>query len=112
MREIKFRAWDDKAKAMISADNLAFETYLPLWMQFKGSTLQFMQYTGLDDDSNKEIYEGDILYFEEESEFLGYVYFQDGCFYVSGVNEPLHEWNMACRVEGNIYEDAERYRRL
>lgn len=112
MKDIKFRAWNDEEKIMISADDLAFETYLPLWMQFKGSTLTFMQYTGLDDDYNNEIYDGDILYFEDESEFIGHVYFQDGCFWVSGVNELLNEWNKACRVEGNIYEDVEKYKQL
>lgn len=111
-RDIKFRAWDDKEKIMISADDLAFEEYAPLVELFKCSTLKFMQYTGFNDDSDQEIYEGDILYFEEEGEFLGYVYWLDGSYWVSGVEEVLVDWNKACRVAGNIYEDVERYKQL
>lgn len=125
MREIKFRAWDKEEARMIKWSELHLDTDQDGMFIWIGETDNFgtaegyplgdfelMQYTGLKDDCNNEIYEGDILYFEDESEFIGYVYFQDGCFYVSGVSELLYEWNKACRVEGNIYEDVERYKQL
>jgi hypothetical protein len=60
MREIKFRAWDKENKFMLKIfDNTTRENwYLPQW---KGRH-EVMQYTGLKDKNNKEIYEGDVLH--------------------------------------------------
>lgn len=114
MREIMFRAWNDEEKVMISADDLAFETYLPLWMQFKGSTLTFMQYTGLNDKNDKEIYEGDIIEIVDSiGSHICVVKFINGCF----VSVELGDSDEVCLREdidnfphtiiGNIYENTE-----
>lgn len=59
MREIKFRAWYKKTEEMflVSAEMLEsrnFELFI--------SDCILMQYTGLKDKNEKEIYEGDLLW--------------------------------------------------
>ena len=62
MREIKFRAWDNKQNKM---RNDGFSIYYDGSIQFADSIESkdfiLMQYTGLKDKNGKEIYEGDIL---------------------------------------------------
>ena len=53
MREIKFRAWDNRNKIMDIPDHIA--------NGIDGEKYQIMQYTGLKDNNGKEIYEGDIV---------------------------------------------------
>lgn len=60
MREIKFRAWD--GEAMISPDYIDRDGY-GHWKanSIPNSNNKLMQFTGLIDMDNKEIYEGDIV---------------------------------------------------
>lgn len=75
MREIKFRAWDAEKKKMTDEFIIKKDGSLRIWdssgwgdnqyTQNLGSRL--MQYTGLKDKDGKEIYEGDLIKFQQIS---------------------------------------------
>jgi len=134
MREIKFRAWNDVAKVM-------YESNIPgLLLHFDGelngldengmlegtdNTRQhhLMQYTGLKDKNGKEIYEGDIVEYNdfnslrtgghaEDKIIVGKVVFSCGMWMVEENNcgHDLYEGlvnDEELEIIGNIYENPE-----
>ena len=66
-REIKFRAWD--GKKMIDEPIVPMGAVLMKYSQlFNVVGWEFMQYTGLLDKNGKEIYEGDIVKWDDNSD--------------------------------------------
>lgn len=117
-REIKFRVWDIKNKEMLKVQELDFEpTFyggrIAIRLDqyndyFDTEDIILMQYTGLDDKNGKEIYEGDIVKYEN---MTGKIMFFNGSFIMSNFEET-EEWelgviNEEIEVIGNIYENSE-----
>ena len=144
MREIKFRAWDNDIREMVYQDNntrrnnsvidaifefdeMGYSLMTNRYGEDEYITVmnfELMQYTGLKDKIDKEIYEGDIVkcvtvsnYSTEE--YVSEVVWDDDCFMVHESNTvgiPLGVFrqndNFQCplseiEVIGNIYENPE-----
>lgn len=121
MREIKFRAYDSFLKKMLDSEyvkefRLSALPYCKVFDSLNEHDCFFMQCTGINDKNGIEIYEGDIVCFEEpsfESEILKCpVIFYDGTFALEHgkIRYPL--WNFepeweSLEVIGNIHENEE-----
>jgi len=116
MREIKFRVWD-KYKKYFNSDyaingNLVWGACEQEIIQEK-EHLVFMQFTGLKDKNGKEIYEGDVIFYNSTG-YKGEVSFSTlgGCSYYvfeNGVGAEFGEKKLLemvsdLEVIGNIYE--------
>ena len=135
MREYKFRVWDTENKEMLKVQELDFED------TFYGGRLSIrtdqyndyfdiedmilMQYTGLKDKKQKEIYEGDIIDFSYDmfvgnfDTFVakGKVVFEEGAFYIEVFENErttkdevylLYSINLdTIEVIGNVWEDSD-----
>ena len=115
MREIKFRAWDKKQKEFHTWEDLKCNSISVAYL-FNNTDLKLLQYTGLKDKNNKEVYEGDILQVELDSGYvpakkiLNKVYFENGCFKSKDINsheDVLFIELPSYEAVGNIYENPE-----
>lgn len=110
MRELKFRAWDDINKEIVTQES---------WVS-AGKILErfddVMQYTGLKDKNGKEIYEGDFLKYEnQEYPDASGIYLVSWCeeelAFVCEREEPYNYlsprvWK-ECEIVGSICENPE-----
>jgi len=129
MREIKFRVlmdyriyYQDKYDAY--SDNLTsidickktititgFNNYENVY-RFEDEKVKLMQYTGLKDKNNKEIYENDLISCNKYKNIV--VFFENGCFKVkyskndtTNVTCTLDTFleKYKCKISGNVYEN-------
>jgi len=110
-REIKFRAWDKKAKKYhqvfpkwkISSDGI-FEC-------LGDENIVIQQSTGLKDKNGKEIYEGDIIKTDEFGDEIAEVWFSEQGMWIFGNKEKqkgeVFLDKSHYEVIGNIYENPE-----
>lgn len=125
-REFKFRAWESEDKEMFTFEDLVNENVSIQYFKDVPQNTVFMQYTGLKDKNNVEIYEGDILVFDYDEDicpFYGKVdYSDDGSIFDGGYflsdkdgfatdyafedDGKPSEWKYLT-VIGNIYENPE-----
>lgn len=101
-REIKFRAWLPCTSQMTHADTIeGIGKWAPL-----ACTPVWLQYTGLKDKNNNEIYEGDIIK-GAYNEYLYVVEFKRGEFICEKGIHILGKslWDKT-EIVGNIYEHA------
>lgn len=125
MRTIKFRAWDKEIKQMYQVDTLGLNggsTFThsaePILNEETGETdtcklldnCEIMQFTGLLDKNEKEIYEGDVINISETSyhkEFNAKIKFEEGKFIIDNfLAGDLCNFNQSCEVVGNLYENG------
>lgn len=102
MREIKFREWNYKNKKM-NYNPIIDTDYINNNFSENNTISIFMQYTGMKDMNETEIYEGDIL-LDLECIDIGIVTFDNGAFIAgewAGDNFDHLE------VVGNIYENPD-----
>lgn len=112
-REIKFRAWIPNTGWLAEGFSIAMDG--TEWYDDNGHSwpvcdLELMQFTGLKDKNGREIYEGDILDFDEREwggRFKPEVIWMEniiGDWNYCGSLGDVTEWR---KVIGNIYENPE-----
>ena len=122
MREIKFKVWDNFFKQMYYFD---FENNIEvrsghLWIvheegavSSKSPSIKIMQYTGLKDRNDKEIYEGDLVQVLDYASWEGlYKVVWDGESLMYVLEDAYGDKEKMCEfehylVKGNIYENPE-----
>ena len=102
-REIKFRVFDTRNKKMIT-NNVCYQLAVGLNGSIKAGISEdiLMQFSGLKDKNNNEIYEGDVIYIAGEGKVLVKFPFFD-------LYERVYcgDSNDIENVLGNIYENPE-----
>lgn len=130
MRQIKFRAWNKNWGMMLPVAKLTFECDVQSLMVYNeatdglheewedeviGEDVFLMQFTGLTDKNGKEIYEGDVVKWDD-TEQCGYIeYAPEATEYVvdewktGNTRSEGHSLSSLGAVEiiGNIYENAD-----
>lgn len=124
-REIKFRVWNKSHNLMFGWDYLQAARALAIDPSLDANSFMvvptlktdvLMQFTGLKDKKNKEIYEGDIVHFplEESGDYkkdiVGQVKWEneDAGFYVWGAKTGWSiGYGLELEVIGNIYQNAD-----
>jgi uncharacterized phage protein (TIGR01671 family) len=114
-RPIKFRVWDKRENKGMSTQNMLYDAQLHhLWQDFVDypGSYELMQYTGCHDSSNNEIYEGDIIQYNNGDVIrIGYVGFMAGIFFLNYPDETDDELGYLLvsnlKVIGNKFEHSE-----
>jgi hypothetical protein len=118
MRETKYRAWDTVNKVMGEVVELRLGLLQGVDVKYKSSRLKasggiygkpfiLLQYIGIEDKDGKDIYDGDILGYEEDTGLdvkssNHIVKYYPGRFSTTAIKPSLY-W----KIIGNIYENPE-----
>ena len=119
MREIKFRAWHKEEKIIgevLGIDILHKEIFfsnedVDCYEHTDFKNIELMQYTGLKDKNNKEIYEGDIVTLHNSKYKV--IFLNEEARFVLRDDEFEYEIpftnnnNKRMEIIGNIYENPE-----
>jgi uncharacterized phage protein (TIGR01671 family) len=115
-REIKFRAWDKFNKKWVSllgtkelnAELGCYGIGNGRFWLLNNADYIWVQYTGMRDRDNEEIWEGDIVQSDRVKEVKGTVIFEHGEFTTdAGHLSIARGWAKTVVVIGNIYENLE-----
>ena len=124
MRDIKFRAWNNKEKMMrgINLDLFPLKGRISSQVFCKEFEI-ILQFTGLKDKNDVDIYEGDICIVDIKVDGIwksqtGEICYEFGAFFVAGPQHMIYLFHVAdisegleeseyLNVIGNIYENPE-----
>lgn len=107
MREIKFRKWSKEINRYLPDDNGFYWLKANKYIEFMNKEDVIEQYTGIEDEGNTEIFEGDILKDIYDGTVIGSVeYIDDYAMFWCGTM-PLYDVAPDGQVCGNIHEDNE-----
>ena len=121
MRKIKFRAWDKENEKMMKVSSISLENKeiavkdFGTYHFFRIKDIELMQYIGLKDKNDKEIYEGDIVLVKPGWTSTWYktiVKFKEGAFIASLIDgeDYIYIFNRGFdsndfEIIGNIYKN-------
>ncbi|MHA1279967.1 MAG: YopX family protein [Candidatus Helarchaeota archaeon] len=126
--QLKFRAWDEKGKRMLFVNGFLFGmNYVELWdinsesliwnesdktgkFHLPSNQIELLQYIGLKDKRDKDIYEGDILDYCDSGKIYIVQWDDENCEFNCGdkYDKPLVKGNESgLEIIGNIYENSE-----
>ena len=128
MKEFKMKAWLKKEKKMVAIigidfnyeyirytedDNLFNENYKTA--EFKN--IELLQFTGLKDNGGQELYEADVIKFNDGiDDIYGLISYddEDGAYRVSyeNITEHLLEREGDFEIVGNIFENPDLHEQL
>ena len=123
----KYRAWDKELQTMLDVSLIDFKKGVLVGEHWEFGETNFMSFdeivlmqsTGLKDKNGKEIFEGDVVQFEdcyEASDFLyintGIIEWCQGGFHITNrhsvtMEDLLCEESLDVEIIGNIYENHE-----
>lgn len=119
METQKYRAWMKGCSVMFEVLSIDFqhrsavlmcETYLT---NGRFDEIEFMQSTGVEDLSKREIFDRDIVYNKTFEEY-GLVYFDQGAYWVRYENDEdgiftdhLHEYYDEIAIVGNVFQNKD-----
>jgi hypothetical protein len=115
-REIKFRAWDENNKNMFfSFDGFDYSfDAMSICDWLNGCGYKVMQYVGLKDKNDKDIYEGDIIFIHNHNqlEVVEFEYGRFGFYLYDSVKRESGRFEVFddypqnnIEILGNIYEN-------
>ncbi len=111
MREYKFRAWHESDKEMVYFNNSKWgrdqyqSIHLSILMRGEHEDGTLMQYTGLNDCNDKEIYEGDIV--KVHSRGFTFIVVIDSLCPYEGVNVTFTRDREARMIHNPLWGDPE-----
>ena len=121
IRETKYRAWDKRSKKMCEVISIDFEKDWIVARNTDGEIesgrimyFELMQFAGLNDEDNEEIFEGYVLVIRNKEQGGGYPFFKSIVEFRGGTmfcgRNPLNNydvWIYEIKILGNIYENPE-----
>ena len=110
----KFRAWDKETKTMNGMAEIYRNRNQEIELHPRDENIILMQSTGLKDKNGKEIFEGDILHHQIQTDYTFIVKYDkdNGRWYGDGLSRTYRinitkEFLPYYKVIGNIYENPE-----
>lgn len=124
MRDIKFRAFDNEKMVQwpewaITFHGQLLKEYAPNFEYLTGTAIPpIMQYTGLKDETGREVYEGDLITNhgvtnDMKQRIFEIVWVKDTAKFAAWdagarMKTSVDDWDMRrCEIIGNIYENPE-----